>query len=217
MCGRYKMTAEQRALFDLMPYLEQDEYFDIHGYKLNGDICPGTFIMAVNNRLEAEDVWWTVEDEDRNGVPRRVINAKAENVRNTPMFREAFARDRILVPATGIYEWQLQPDGTKKKFDMWFDEPVFAMAGVARDCEIKGERRRCAVILTTRANGVFDQIHNTKPRQPVVIHRDDHERWLDPATPPEELEHLMEPVADEEVHYAEVPPEPSNAPTLFQM
>jgi len=104
MCGRYKMTAEQRALFDLMPYLEQDEYFDIHGYKMNGDICPGTFIMAVNNRLEAEDVWWTIEDEDRNGVPRRVINAKAENVRNTPMFREAFARDRILVPATGIYE-----------------------------------------------------------------------------------------------------------------
>ena len=52
---------------------------------------------------------------------------------------------------------------------------------------------------------------------PAAIHRSDHERWLDPTTPAEELEHLMEPVPDEEVHYAEVPPEPSNAPTLFQM
>ena len=208
------MTAEQRELFDLMPYLEQDEYFDIHGYKMSDDICPGTYIMAVNNRHQAEDVWWTIEDYDHRGVWRRAINARAESIQNTQMFKDAFRNDRILVPANGIYEWQEQPDKTKKKFDMWFDRPVFAMAGVARDCQIKGETRRCAVILTTRANDVFAEIHNTKPRQPVVIHKNDLDRWLDPATPPEELAYLMEPVLDEEVHYAEVP-KPSSAPRLF--
>jgi putative SOS response-associated peptidase YedK len=214
MCGRYKMTAEQRELFDLMPYLEQDEYFDIHGYKMRDDICPGTYIMAINNRRRAEDVWWTIEDYDQRGVWRRAINAKAENIRVTGMFKEAFQHDRILVPATGIYEWQDQPNKTKKKFDMWFEQPLFAMAGVARACVIKGERRRCGVILTTRANDVFARIHNSKPRQPVLIHRDDHELWLDPSTPVEVLTHLMEPVPSEEVHFAEVK-EVSSTPSLF--
>jgi putative SOS response-associated peptidase YedK len=208
------MTAEQRELFELMPYLEQDEYFDIHGYKMRDDVCPGTYILAVNNRHRAEDIWWTIEDYDGRGVWRRVINAKAENIHITGMFKDAFRNDRILVPATGIYEWQDQPNKTKKKFDMWFDEPVFAMAGVARDCQVKGETRRCGVILTTRANDVFETIHNSKPRQPVVIHKSDHERWLDPATPIGELMHLMEPVANEEVHFAEVREQPSE-PTLF--
>jgi putative SOS response-associated peptidase YedK len=211
------MTAEQRELFDLMPYLEQDDYFDIHGYKMSDDICPGTFIMAVNNRHEAEDVWWTIEDRDHRGIWRKAINAKAENIQITPMFRDAFMNDRILVPATGIYEWQLQPNGKKKKFDMWVDGPLFAMGGVARDCDVKGETLRCGVILTTRANSVFAEIHNTKPRQPVIIHKDDFDKWLDPATPIDELVHLMEPVADEEVHYREAEPAPAEPPLFAGM
>jgi len=109
------MTAEQQALFDLMPYLEQDEYFDIHGYKMQDEVCPGTFILAVNNHHRAEDVWWTIEDFDHRGVWRRTINAKSENVLSAAMFKDAFLKDRILVPATSIYEWQDQPDRTKKK------------------------------------------------------------------------------------------------------
>lgn len=211
MCGRYKMTAEQRALFDLMPYLEQDEYFDIHGYKMQEEVCPGTFILAVNNHHRAEDVWWTIEDYDHRGIWRRTINAKAENVLSAHMFKDAFLHDRILVPATGIFEWQDLPDKTKKKYEIWFDEPVFAMAGVARDCQIKGETRRCGVILTTRANDVFAHIHNSRQRQAVVIHKYDHEKWLDPDTPVEQLKPLMAPLANEETHFAPVM-EP--APTL---
>jgi len=211
MCGRYKMTAEQQALFDLMPYLEQDEYFDIHGYKMQDEVCPGTYILAVNNHHRAEDVWWTIEDFDHQGIWRRTINAKSENVLSAAMFTDAFLHDRILVPATGIFEWQDLPDKTKKKYEIWFDEPVFAMAGLARDCQVKGETKRCGVIMTTRANDVFARIHNSKQRQAVVIHKYDHEKWLDPDTPVDELRHLMAPLGDEETHFAPVV-EP--APTL---
>jgi putative SOS response-associated peptidase YedK len=210
------MTAEQRALFDLMPYLEQDEYFDIHGYKMQPEVCPGTYILAVNNQHKAEDIWWTIEDFDHRGVWRRVINAKAENVLSANMFKDAFLGDRILVPATAIYEWQEQPDRSKKKYELWFDEPVFAMAGLARDCRVKDEEKRCGVILTTRANHVFTEIHNTSPRQPVVVHRRDFDKWLDPATPVEELKRIMEPVADEETHFAVAPEPPSAQASLFQ-
>jgi putative SOS response-associated peptidase YedK len=132
------------------------------------------------------------------------------------MFKDAFVGDRILVPATAIYEWQEQPDRSKKKYELWFDEPVFAMAGLARDCRVKDEEKRCGVILTTRANHVFTEIHNTSPRQPVVVHRRDFDKWLDPATPVEELKRIMEPVADEETHFAAVPEPPSAQASLFQ-
>src|SRR5688572_4949379 len=35
----------------------------------------------------------------------RPVNAKAETVATTPMFREAFARKRCLMVACGFYEW----------------------------------------------------------------------------------------------------------------
>jgi putative SOS response-associated peptidase YedK len=34
------------------------------------------------------------------------INARAETVDKLPMFREAFAKRRCLIPATGFYEWE---------------------------------------------------------------------------------------------------------------
>jgi SOS response associated peptidase (SRAP) len=39
------------------------------------------------------------------------INARAETVDRLPLFREAFAQRRCLIPATGFYEWQKREDG----------------------------------------------------------------------------------------------------------
>src|SRR4029078_1814905 len=39
------------------------------------------------------------------------INARAETVDRLPLFREAFAKRRCLIPATGFYEWQQREDG----------------------------------------------------------------------------------------------------------
>jgi putative SOS response-associated peptidase YedK len=215
MCGRYKMTADERELFEKFPYLHQDEYFDIHGYKKQPEIFPGTEILAINNHRKAEDIWWTIEDKDARGVWRRTINAKAENLLFTDMFKDAFLTDRVLIPANGLFEWHELPDKSKKKYEIWFDEPVFAFGGIARTCRIKDEEKRCGVIITTRPNSVFAQIHNTKQRQAVIIHGYDHEKWLDPETPVSELKRLMEPVSDEETHFKEVASADPSQASLF--
>lgn len=187
------MKEEAIEYFGLDPDID---YFDIHGYKTAApEVSPGEWIFAINKENRPEDIWWTIEDKDSGGTVRRTINAKAETVAKVPMFRDAFWRDRVLIPATGFFEWA--PD--KQKYLFTFDEPIFAFGGIARDCQIKDETKRCGVILTTEANDIVRPIH-IKNRMPVVIHKYDYQRWLNPDTSFEELRQMMLPLANDETH-----------------
>ena len=195
MCGRYVLKALKQDIIKHFNLIDGLDYFDIHGYKLRDEVFPGEWITTINNENRPEDIWWTIEDKDNAGVPRRAINAKAETVTKVNMFANAFRSDRVLIPATSFFEW----DAKKQRHEFTFDETLFAFGGIARDCEIKGETKRCGVIITTDANDVVRPIH-LKGRMPVVIHRYDYSRWLDPNTPFKELIRLMRPVATEETH-----------------
>jgi putative SOS response-associated peptidase YedK len=195
MCGRYILKALKEDVIKHFNLIDGLDYFDIHGYKMREEVFPGEWITTINNASRPEDVWWTIEDKDNSGVPRKAINAKAETVSKVRMFAEAFRTDRVLIPATGFHEW----DSTKCRHVFTFDEPLFAFAGIARDCEIKGEMRRCGAIITTTANDVVAPIHE-KGRMPVVIHQYDYRRWLDPSTPLEELHLMTKPLPNEETH-----------------
>lgn len=200
MCGRYEnnttadLIAEHFELGDFFEYIS-----DLH--KPRTEIFPGTNILAVNNQHAPENLWWTIRDADWQGTMRDAINAKAETILKVAMFRDAFKTDRVLIPATALFEWQVQPDKSKTKHRIWFDEPLFAFAGIARDCEIKGETKRCGVIITTEANEIFSEIHNSKQRQAVVIRTDDYDKWLDPKTSTDDLKALMRPLPASETHF----------------
>jgi len=203
MCGRYKLTTDRKNLKQHFPWLDDGDYFDIHGPIERGEVFPGEFIPVINNRYQLEDDWWTIRDRSWDGKIVSAINARAETIDKVPMFREAFRSDRVLIPANALFEWQTQPDKSKKRFELWFDEEIFAFAGVARDCEIKGEPTRCAVIITTTPNEIFKVIHNSKQRQAVVIRPEDHEEWLDPKTKPDELKRMLKPLPDSATHFKE--------------
>ena len=199
MCGRYILKALPADVIKHFNLIDGLEYFDIHGYKMREEVFPGEWITAINKENRAEDIWWTIEDKDNSGVRRRAINAKAETITKVEMFADGFRKDRLLIPATGFYEW----DEGKCRHVFTFDEPLFALGGIARACEIKGEERRCGVIMTTDANDVVRPVH-TKGRMPVVIHKYDYESWLNPATPLEDLRRMMHPLKNEETHVEKV-------------
>jgi putative SOS response-associated peptidase YedK len=46
---------------------------------------------------------------------RKPINAKAESVSRLPMFREAYARRRCIVPVDGFFEWRAIKGGRAKQ------------------------------------------------------------------------------------------------------
>jgi putative SOS response-associated peptidase YedK len=70
--------------------------------------------------------WWKKSLKE---VPAS-FNARAETVADKPMFRDAFARHRCVVPASGYYEWLKKPDGRQPYFISAADGGVLSFVGL---------------------------------------------------------------------------------------
>jgi len=118
------------------------------------------------------------------------INARAETVDWLPLFREAFAKRRCLIPATGFYEWQQREDGKQPYRFRRKDLEPFAFAGIWEFARLAGEEILSAAMIVGEANPLVAGIHD---RMPVMLMSEDYDRWLGPATSAEELKALLRP------------------------
>ncbi len=118
------------------------------------------------------------------------INARAETVAKVPLFREAFARRRALIPATGFFEWQQRADGKQPYRFVREDLEPFAFAGLWEFARLGDEAIVSAAIVVGEANPLVAPVHD---RMPVILMPEDYDRWLDGDTPAEELRGLFRP------------------------
>ena len=118
------------------------------------------------------------------------INARAETVHKQPLFREAFAKRRCLIPATGFYEWQAREDGKQPYRFRRKDLEPFAFAGVWEFNRLGGEDVLSATILVGEPNPLVSGVHD---RMPVMLLPQDYDAWLCPTDTPEELLPLLRP------------------------
>lgn len=141
-----------------------------------------------------------VNDPDRAKRFRsRTLNARAETAFNLPSYRMPIRQQRCLVPADAFYEWQ--HIGKKKiKYRITLKkEKIFCFAGV---WDIWTDPVTHAVwkgfsILTTEANQLLAEIHNSKKRMPVILPLKKEKEWLDPERKsPQELAHLLVPYSE---------------------
>ena len=105
------------------------------------------------------------------------INARTETAAIKPMFRHAFRKSRVLVPASGFYEWKVI-SGKKQPYliHMKDDEP-FGMGGLLEFWNSPTGEITTFTILTTSPNALMAEIHD---RMPVIIAPDNYSEWLDP-------------------------------------
>lgn len=127
-----------------------------------------------------------------------LINARAETAIGKASFRAAMRHRRILVPASGFFEWR-RPEGKGAKAQAYWIRPkrgeIVAFAGLMETwSSADGSEVDTGAILTTAANTDIGHIHD---RMPVVIRRQDFSRWLDCKTQePRDVTDLMKPVDD---------------------
>ena len=118
------------------------------------------------------------------------INARAETVDRLPLFREAFAKRRCLIPATGFYEWQQREDGKQPYRFRRKDLEPFAFAGIWEFARLGGEEILSTAIIVGQANPLVGGIHD---RMPVKLMLEDYDRWLATANSADELKSLLRP------------------------
>ncbi len=136
------------------------------------------------------------------------LNCISEEMFDKPSFRDA-AREgkRCLIPCSGFYEWRwLNPEDKKsKKFPYFIQlskQPLFSIGGLYAKWTDRssGEAHYTYTVLTTRANGLMEKIHNSKQRMPVIIPREYEKDWLNPNLSKEDVLALCQPVADGQMH-----------------
>ena len=119
------------------------------------------------------------KDED---IKKMTLNARIETIDEKPSFRNSVNK-RCLVIANGFYEWQwLDSKGKNKiKYEIGIgNDDLFAFAGLYSQWvnTITGEIKDTYTIVTTQANELMAEIHNTKKRMPIILKPEDENKWL---------------------------------------
>ena len=188
MCGRFSLTDPKEALEELFGEL------DIDPYPPRYNIAPTQPILVIASGESARPGanrpshrahlvrWglWPSWVKDPREFPV-LFNARSESVLEKASFKAAMRHRRVLVPASGFYEWRRPPKGSKAKAQAYWVRPraggLVAFAGVMETWAAPdGSEVDTAAILTTGANQTFSAIHE---RMPLVIKPEDFERWLD--------------------------------------
>lgn len=199
MCGRYALydTDIIDNRFKVEPNLE---------IKPNYNVAP-TQIMPVitlseNGAPQLELMKWGIPRILGKDLVKELINTRADKAFGG-FWRKTVSHRRCLVPSNGFYEWT-GPAGSKTPYFIHpKDQSLFAFAGIWDNWKSDdGHEIRTYSIMTTEPNAEMRSIHN---REPVMLHKDDEELWLNAASDDEStLERLLYPYEDNGLEIYEV-------------
>ena len=167
MCGRYLFTSDQYAEAREIAQMIRKKYGE--GSWQPGEIAPGAKapVLAVSHGAITPELFtWGYR------LPHTlVINARAENVMEKPLFRASAASRRCVVPSVGFFEW----DALKRKYFFTLpEEPLVYMAGLYDIWN----GQTCYCIITTAANTSMREVH---ARMPLILSENQMRAWLEQA------------------------------------
>ena len=116
------------------------------------------------------------------------LNATSERLLESRLYKDLIIKRRCLILSSGFYEWRhFKPEHSQKDiaypyFISLKDKPYFFMAGIYQPWVDKetGETMDTFSIITTKANGLMQQIHNKKKRMPTIFDEVQASEWLNP-------------------------------------
>lgn len=142
---------------------------------------------------------WTRTLSDANEIRFKTFNARSENVKDKPSFSASFKSKRCLIPVKGFFEWQ--HIGTEKV--PWYichsQDEILSLAGLYDEWveNQTGELLCTFSIITTDANEIMAEIHNSKKRMPVIFDKVSEKKWIDLSYSQSELQDLLKPSPSE--------------------
>ncbi|MEY4323393.1 MAG: hypothetical protein RL410_1174 [Actinomycetota bacterium] len=185
VCGRY-VSAEDPSQLRL--FFETTETEVVETLPHNYNVAPTQNVYVVDalsgSRVMRVVKWGLVPQWASDpAIASKLINARSDTVFEKPSFKNAAAKTRCLIPATGWYEWKtvdVDPKGRKRPFYIHStDGNPLAFAGLLEAWrQPDGQWLKTMSIITTDACQEVAPIHD---RMPVIVARNEWDEWLDPA------------------------------------
>ncbi len=142
---------------------------------------------------------WTRNMEDANIIRYKTFNARAESIENKPSFSSSVRSKRCIIPVKGFFEWQHEG----KKRIPWYifhrENEILSVAGLFDEWieSNTGEKFSTFSIITTDANDLMAEIHNSARRMPVILDRASESIWTEQSSSLNDVLHLLRPSPSE--------------------
>lgn len=113
------------------------------------------------------------------------LNARVESLHEKPSFKHLVGQQPCLIPVTSFYEYQTV--GKEKIPYRIFakDTSLFSIAGLWDKWTnpITGDITSSFTLITTEANPLMAEIHNSQKRMPLILHPSEEKNWLEKGDP----------------------------------
>jgi len=199
MCGRYGRRADKQRIAEWMQTRNTDVFDDSY-LAPSFNVAPQSLqpVVRLDSELGQRELtimrwglipFWAKDSK----IAYSTINAKAETITTSPVFREAMKHRRCLVPADFFYEWKKIDARKKQPYAIAMkDGSLFAFAGLWERWKdrSKGGELESFTIITTEPNELTHSLHD---RMPVIVKPSDYGRWLDPGNPAQTPVDLLRP------------------------
>lgn len=176
MCGRY-------ALFRWSPAFAALPGFPA-GQQAQWNISPGAQVLIqrqLDGQMTLARARWGLTPPWLTDMTRTPAHARAETLIEQPMFREAFAKRRCLLPANGFYEWR----GNVRKRPYWLtpgEGSALFFAAIWEAYPVQEQVWLSTAVVTQAA---------MNQRRPLILDAAGQDAWLNPDTPQDELQSLL--------------------------
>jgi putative SOS response-associated peptidase YedK len=129
----------------------------------------------------------------------KTFNARAESLAEKPSFASAFKSKRCIIPVKGFYEWQHRGSEKIPWYIYGANDDIILLAGLFENwiSDKTGETVNTFTVITTTANDMLAEIHNSAKRMPVVFGSGEEKIWLDQTAPVSSLSEILRPAESE--------------------
>lgn len=185
MCFHSKQSKDAQELknrFKAKRFSQEAKY--VPKEEVNGFEHPFTPVITQDHPDEIQLFQWGLLPAwaKDTSFQKNTLNAMSETIHEKPSFKY-ITHQRCLVLANGFYEWKHHDSKGKQKEKFLIgieQDALFAFAGLWSTWRnpTDGNEVNTYTILTTQANELMAQIHNSKKRMPIILTEKNEQDWL---------------------------------------
>jgi len=142
---------------------------------------------------------WTRSLDDASTIRYKTFNARAESIDKKPSFSSSVRSKRCIIPVKGFFEWQHAGKEKIPWYIFHYNNDILSIAGLFDDwIESRTGEKFCTFsIITTDANILMAEIHNSAKRMPVILDQTTESIWTNQSSSLNDVMNLLRPCPNE--------------------